>query len=241
MIIADPVLNLNSIYRATEGEGVHIGTPQIFVRFQGCTQHCKNCDSKDTWDFAQGKNINLSAVIGEIYRLAGSYPQQIKRVSITGGDPLHNSHKEGLASLAKTLKNEGFYINIEVAGNLIDHAIFDLVDFISIDYKTPSTGQETQVEDLITITKQYPDRFQIKSVCSDTKDFFSCLGAYYNISKNSSASNFTWCLTPAYNCGESFPAERFTKIIDLNEENGGNFRVIGQQHKWIYGPDKKLV
>ena len=40
---------INSVYRATEGEGIFVGRVQIFVRFQGCNVKCINCDSKDTW------------------------------------------------------------------------------------------------------------------------------------------------------------------------------------------------
>jgi 7-carboxy-7-deazaguanine synthase len=35
--------------------------------------------------------------------------------------------------------------------------------------------------------------------------------------------------------------DRFVNIMMWNESHGGHFRVIGQQHKWVYGPDKKEV
>ena len=50
---------INSIYRATEGEGVFVGRPQIFVRYQGCAIGCINCDSKDTWEFDKEKGIDV--------------------------------------------------------------------------------------------------------------------------------------------------------------------------------------
>ena len=53
--------------------------------------------------------------------------------------------------------------------------------------------------------------------------------------------NFNWVLTPCYNTNEEFPMERFIAVINWNEAVGGPFRVIGQQHKWIFGPTKKNV
>ena len=35
--------------------------------------------------------------------------------------------------------------------------------------------------------------------------------------------------------------ERVQMIRELNEEFGSPFRFIGQQHKWIHGPEKKDV
>src|SRR6478736_4189203 len=77
-------LLINSIYRATEGEGIHIGIPQIFVRFQGCHVGCVNCDTKETWDFDPAFTMALDEVMESIETLSQNI---IKRVSITGGDP----------------------------------------------------------------------------------------------------------------------------------------------------------
>ena len=79
---------VHSIYSATEGEGIHIGIPQIFVRFQGCNIGCLNCDSKETWDFS-GQKLSLDEVLTQVEDEAGKYPFRLKRISITGGDPLH--------------------------------------------------------------------------------------------------------------------------------------------------------
>ena len=87
------LLAINSIYRATEGEGIHLGQTQIFVRFQGCNIGCYNCDSKDTWDFIDDGNMSLESVIERIISLDVGLS---KRVSITGGDPLHPKNEMGV-------------------------------------------------------------------------------------------------------------------------------------------------
>jgi 7-carboxy-7-deazaguanine synthase len=93
---------INSIYRATEGEGVFLGRPQIFVRYQGCAIGCLNCDSKDTWDFTEEMGQSLEMVMEAVHK--EGFNGAIKNVSITGGDPLHPSHVPHVLALVKLLK-----------------------------------------------------------------------------------------------------------------------------------------
>lgn len=225
---------INSIYLATEGEGINIGVPQVFVRFQGCSIGCKNCDSKDTWNFSTEKNWNLGSVLYEIEKY------QIKRVSITGGEPLHETNRDSVFELIKNLKAKNYYINLETSGQMINHAMFDLIDFISVDFKTPSSGIEGNIATVEMLREQYQGRFQIKSVIETEEDFNFVLSAYSKICKNKQ-NEFPWILTPSYKQNEPFPQQRFHKVIELNERANGPFRVIGQQHKWLHGPDKKQV
>jgi 7-carboxy-7-deazaguanine synthase len=164
------------------------------------------------------------------------------RVSITGGDPLHPSHTEGVLELIKALKADGFYINIEAAGSRIINIIFDLVDFISMDYKSPSTGVKTKLSLLKKLNEQFSGKFQIKTVVQDREDFDDVVLSYNELLSMSEIMNFSWCLTPAFmpGQGDSF-LERFQDIIKWNMDEGSLFRVIGQQHKWIYGPSIKNV
>lgn len=228
---------MNSIYLATEGEGIHIGTPQIFVRFQGCSIGCLNCDSKDTWEFS-GSLWTKEEVLSAIEDAGG---KNLKRVSITGGDPLHPSHVPNVLELVTELKGRGYFVNLEAAGTRIVPEIFSKLDFISMDFKTPSTGVQTKVDLLSNLIKDYPGKFQLKSVIEREEDIASTIDAYNQLLSINSSLNFPWCLTPSYNLNEEFPLERFRNVVKWNEEAGGLFRVIGQQHKWLFGPDEKQV
>ena len=163
-------ISVHSIYTATEGEGVHIGTPQVFVRFQGCAIGCVNCDSKDTWDFS-GNMVSVEECILKVLELSGAENRKIHRVSITGGDPLHPKHEKGALEIAGKLKKLGFFVNIEAAGTRVVDSIFDNVHFISFDVKTPSTGVETNYNLIKRLVTHYENKAQIKSVISDKKDF----------------------------------------------------------------------
>lgn len=230
-------LLINSIYRATEGEGIHIGTPQIFVRFQGCHVGCVNCDTKETWEFDPSYTQSLDEVMESIETLSQDI---IKRVSITGGDPLHPSHVPSLIELIYQLKKRSYFINIEAAGTRIVREVFDLVDFISYDFKTPSTSVKTSVDLLTKFVRDYGDKAQIKAVISDKKDFEATYDAFHFI-KSLGILPPPWCLTPSFEVGEEFPMNRFQLILKLNESFGLPFRVIGQQHKWAYGIDARMV
>lgn len=230
---------INGIYRATEGEGVFVGTPQVFVRFQGCTIGCTNCDSKDTWDFSGVPEMSVEEILAAVHD--ESYQGSIRRVSITGGDPLHPKNVPAVLELSKILKRKGFFVNLEAAGTRIVHEIFDIIDYISFDFKTPSTGVRGNISLLEKMTAHYPGRFQVKSVVQDEADFRAALSARETLASRECDMNFPWVLTPAYNLGEEFPLSRFENAIVWNEQNGSYFRVIGQQHKWLHGPDKKFV
>jgi len=232
-------LSINAIYLATEGEGVNLGRPQIFVRTQGCHHHCANCDSKETWSFIGGERLSIEEVADRVAKFSGG---KIRYVSITGGDPLAAEHAPSVLTLIRLLKRDGYKVNIEVAGDRIDNAIFDLVDFISCDYKTPSTKVRTDINVIKDLVVHFQGHFQIKSVVSDRTDFDYVLKAYRElVNVFSGLNDFRWCLTPSYQKGEPFPRERFLNVVKWNEEEGGPFLVIGQQHKWLHGPDATHV
>lgn len=234
-------LSIHSIFRATEGEGIHIGTPQIFVRFQGCAVGCLNCDSKETWEFGEG-SMMISEVLAKIEDLCGQGPTRIKRISITGGDPLHPKNTPGALELTRRLKKSGFYVNIEAAGTRVVHEIFDILDFISFDFKTPSTGVNANLKVLKNLCEQYGSKAQIKAVIADKKDFEKTYDVFKSIMLDSDKEiHIPWVLTPCYEPDEEFPTQRFSEIIRMNEDFGAPFRVIGQQHKWVHGPNKKDV
>lgn len=229
-------MSINSIYRATEGEGLNLGQTQVFVRFQGCAIGCVNCDSKDTWDFPLSATMSLGEVLE---RVKSQDIGPSKRVSITGGDPLHPKNTPAVIALVKELKSQGYWLNIEAAGTRIVPEIFDLVNFISWDFKTPSTHVRPNEKLFLKLAEQYAGKFQVKAVIETKEDFEAALN--FKESVFPEGIDFPWFLTPCYNTSEAFPLERFHQVIEWNEAKGGPFRVVGQQHKWLHGPDKKQV
>lgn len=238
-ILMGEQLLINSIYRATEGEGIHLGQAQVFIRFQGCQVGCLNCDSKETWEFTRESALDMSQVLEQVERQ--SLTGKIRRVSLTGGDPLHPRHVPGLRELVGQLKQRGYWSNLEASGTRIVPPIFRAVDFISFDYKPPSTGVHFPLRNLAILCEEYPGKFQVKSVVEDVRDFRACEQAYQFLQERGLGDGFQWCLTPAFNNHEDFNPARFIEIMSLNYQSNYPFRVIGQQHKWVYGPREKCV
>lgn len=232
--------NINSIYLATEGEGVHVGAPQVFIRFQGCNIGCINCDSKDTWEF-DIDNVSQQELVQRIRKESLDF--KIRRFSITGGDPLHPKLLPQVQYLVNYLKEilPDCYINIEASGSRVISELFSKVDFISFDFKTPSTGVKTPLENIYKMLSEFPSKFQIKSVVENANDMDSAYGAYQVVCREQNVEKLLWCITPSYNTNEEFPQKRFQNILEWNYSLGAPFRVIGQQHKWIFGPDLKQV
>jgi 7-carboxy-7-deazaguanine synthase len=237
-MINSSYLQINSIYKATEGEGKNLGRPQIFVRVQGCNVHCKNCDSCDTWSFCGGSTLSLDEIVAEVKKLSLS---SINWVSITGGDPLDSAHVDRVTELISRLKSIGFMVNIEVTGLKINSEVFDLVDFISADFKTPSSGVGSDISNIKFLADKFINRFQIKSVVETREDFNYISKAYDSLKKlTGGVIGFWWGITPAYLPKEEFPRERFINVNEWNLEVG-RFHVVGQQHKWLHGPDSGSV
>jgi 7-carboxy-7-deazaguanine synthase len=234
-------LLINNIYRATEGEGIFVGTPQIFVRFQGCHIGCVNCDSMETWAFDEQKRQPFSAVMDTIESLAHKSHYPLKRVSITGGDPLHPKHHEALKTLITELKLKNYWLNLEAAGTRIVDDFFDRVDFISFDLKTPSTKVKTSLALLAQMHEVYGEKMQVKAVVAHEEDFNYVEKCFDEIQERLGFHQVPWVMTPAHESHEKMPQERYQKIQWLNEERGQRFRVIGQQHKWVYGAGRMDV
>ena len=153
-------MSLNSIYCATEGEGIHIGTPQIFVRFQGCGLRCKNCDSMDTWNFDQGMKFSLNEVIDKIISL------KMKRVSITGGDPFLN--KVNMACAIDGLKEISHVQTLRLATRSISYYphLFYADNCFWLNYLKIKNLELQQVGKRIEIATHFihPDEISLESL-----------------------------------------------------------------------------
>ncbi len=221
---------IHAIYPATEGEGVRIGIPQLFIRFQGCAIGCKNCDSKETWDFAEATNLTIAEIIDQVKSYGLSW------TSITGGDPLHPRHRQDLIALISSLHSIGQKINIEASGQQLVTDIFSEVDFISFDIKTPSTGVSIDIALVDSFLEQFGHKAQIKLVVASKQDFAFAYSLFTNLQHYAKCPH--WVITPASSVESPLDLSLFEWILEQNQQRGARFRIIGQQHKWVFGVDR---
>ena len=81
-----------------DGPGVRVS---IFM--QGCSFNCKNCFNSETHDFNGGKEFN-DDTINRVLELCDN--ENIKGLSILGGEPMHPKNIDGTTKLAKTFKEK---------------------------------------------------------------------------------------------------------------------------------------
>ena len=80
----------------SDGPGIRVS---IFT--QGCSFNCKNCFNPETHDFNGGKEFN-DDTIEHILNLCDD--DNVRGLSILGGEPMHPNNVEGTTKLAKAFK-----------------------------------------------------------------------------------------------------------------------------------------
>ena len=95
-------MKVNEIFYSLQGEGRHVGTPAVFVRFSGCNMKCPFCDT----DHEGFVDMSEDDILREVMK----YPA--RHVVITGGEPL----LQLTATLTGKLHAAGKYVQIETNG-----------------------------------------------------------------------------------------------------------------------------
>lgn len=93
---------INEIFYSLQGEGMHTGTPAVFVRFSGCNLHCPFCDTRHE----EGTWMNNEEIVEAVKR----HPSRF--VILTGGEPSLQIDED----LLRRLHDNGRYICIETNG-----------------------------------------------------------------------------------------------------------------------------
>lgn len=144
------MLNLVEIFSSIQGEGLYVGTRQIFVRFAGCNLTCTYCDTPDSRQFSGQALVERTPGERDFIRIANpvaidSVAQMVNSlltirhhsISLTGGEPLCQAKM--LAELAPKL-NAPLYL--ETNGTLFEQlaVVLPYIDIISMDIKLPGTS-----------------------------------------------------------------------------------------------------
>ena len=163
-------MQIHSIFKSIEGEGINQGFPTTFIRTQGCTIKCKWCDQKETWKDVPENEIPLEEIVEKVKSL--TIPGNI--VSITGGDPM--LWLEELPYLTKSLINEGYRINLEHNGMFTNNFKMEMkflesFEYVSFDIKPPSAMVDIEkVMEGIPKILPYKYNFSIKCVVQTPDD-----------------------------------------------------------------------
>lgn len=118
---------INEAYLALQGEGIRVGTPNIFLRFAHCNLKCDiepgtlspggfSCDT----EFASGRKLSLLEVLKYVKEVGGN----CKNIVCSGGEPsLQLDYM-----LMDLFQEEKYYVTIETNGTKnVDHLSLDWV------------------------------------------------------------------------------------------------------------------
>ncbi|MEA5571867.1 7-carboxy-7-deazaguanine synthase QueE [Calothrix sp. UHCC 0171] len=152
-----PTARLIELFSAIQGEGLNVGTRQIFIRFALCDLRCHFCDSANTWNAPNQCKIESYPGLRnfEIHSNPISLPmllqwverQNIPRlhdsISLTGGEPLlHASFlKEFLPQVRAAT---GLPIYLETGGHRPEQLamVLPYIDSVGMDFKLESVSGE---------------------------------------------------------------------------------------------------
>jgi len=156
---------ISEVFESIQGEGIYLGSRQIFVRFHGCNLGCKFCDTKLD-DYTEYESHELLDKIK-------SFHETFHSISFTGGEPL--LQKDFLKEALFYTRCYGFNNYLETNGTLPDALgeVIDNVDIVAMDLKLPSSTAQGDFWDVHQRFMEIASRkeFFIKAVvCQDTSE-----------------------------------------------------------------------
>lgn len=148
---------VSEVFLSLQGEGVHVGTPSVFLRTFRCNLTCGWCDSKYTWlnqDTARaGREYQLMTTSGLLEKVLA---YGTRHLVLTGGEPLLNQRV--LLPVLSDLKKRGFYVEVETNGTLAPSVEFAAaVDCFNVSPKTSNSGVDERLRTRPRVTRAFVD------------------------------------------------------------------------------------
>lgn len=126
-IVEGNILTVFEYFYSIQGEGIHCGRAAFFIRLAGCNVGCVWCDSKDSRNINNGKQMSVEQLCSLVSESGASV------VVITGGEPMiHN-----LDLLCAALKRIGVKIHLETSGSEPFSGNFDWITLSPKKRKQP--------------------------------------------------------------------------------------------------------
>lgn len=147
------MIEVVELFSSIQGEGLYVGTRQVFARLAGCNLSCAYCDTPESRHTIRTALIEKTPGKRDFYQLSNPMPiDQLASlinslltfrhhsISLTGGEPLCQAQM--IAKLAPRLKAP---VYLETNGTLAGQLALVLphIDIISMDIKLPSTTGKT--------------------------------------------------------------------------------------------------
>ncbi|MBL0058874.1 MAG: 7-carboxy-7-deazaguanine synthase QueE [Elusimicrobia bacterium] len=131
-----PTGRVVEMFSTLQGEGLHVGQRQLFIRLAGCSWRCRYCDTPDSLTHEGHETLTVHQVLHRVRELQATRDHAV--VTLTGGEPLLQS--DFLAALLPSLKELGLRTYLETSAthpNLF-RPLAPWCDVIAADIKLPS-------------------------------------------------------------------------------------------------------
>lgn len=133
-------LRINEIFAGVDGECNydHQGHVSTFIRLAGCNLHCRYCDTAQTQNKYSGREVEFEYIKSRLLEIG------IKKLTITGGEPLIQQHNLNLFTKSIYFDSRfcGYRWTLETNGT-IEPKIYG--GKYIMDYKLPSSGHFDQM------------------------------------------------------------------------------------------------
>lgn len=124
-------------FGTVDGPGV-----RFVVFFQGCPMRCQYCHNPDTWQIADGREMQTDEILSRMERNLAFY--RTGGITATGGEPM--LQMEFLTELFARAKEHGIHTCLDTSGILFPgeetedlHRLLEVTDLIMLDIKHMET------------------------------------------------------------------------------------------------------
>jgi 7-carboxy-7-deazaguanine synthase len=245
---------LVEIFSAIQGEGLNIGTRQIFIRFGGCDLRCSFCDSAHTWhpqsncrvektpgqrDFEVYPNpVGVEQLVAWVEQQ--NIPNLHDSISLTGGEPLLQADLLQVF-LAVLRDRTPLPVYLETGGHRPKELtqVLPYLDMVGMDLKLPSVSGETHWDahrDFLEQCDRAAATVFCKVIISHETDWEDLEQAASLVAKiNPAIPVFLQPVTPLNAKGKPTPPTP-KQVLDWQaqlKQQLDSVRVIPQTHKMI--------
>lgn len=220
---------INEIFTSIQGEGLYLGSKQLFIRFCGCNLRCDYCDTEEF----EIQNFEFSPK--ELRKYIEQFNlNSLFAISLTGGEPLLWS--DFLLEFLPLCDNK---IYLETNSTLPKdlEKIKDYVNVIAADIKLPSSSGVTNSfalhDEFFKVAKFYKKEIFAKVVFDNTILEDEIL----NCAKLANKYEIPLILQPKTDInGLTLKYDEISDIFDKFLSHHNDTRVIPQVHKFLQAP-----